>query len=273
MPKFKKLFSSQGKAAFVFPFSIFYTLKKIHMLKHITISLFVIWTSAAWAQNVLTSANSTEVPTFDFQVQEEIRQMERANANAFVLSYPIANLKTVSQSWKKYAKGLGGKLTYDRRLNEYFVDNGEVNELSENKVDITAKLYEVNGKTEIAIWFNMGVTYLKSSEYPERYQAAEKLLRDFDSFVYAELLRSQIKEEEKQLRKMKRDLKKIERDRKREQKNIERAQRDIEKAQKTIDASEQEIEGYNKTLDEKKTLESRQTELIKQMKDKIKKVR
>lgn len=243
------------------------------MLKHSIISLFILLTSAAWAQNVLTSANSTKVPNFDFEVREETRQMERATANAFVMTYPIADLKMVSNAWKKYARGLDGKLNYDRRLNEYFVDNGEVDGLSENKVDITAKLYETNDKTEIAIWFNMGVTYLNAAEYPERYQAAEKLLRDFDSFVYAELLRGQIKEEEKQLRKMERDLKKVERDRKREQRTVERAKRDIEKAQKTIDDAEKEIEDYNNTLDEKKAMESSQTELIKHMKEKIKSVR
>ncbi len=244
------------------------------MLKH-TILLLIgtLLVTNLQAQNTLASSDNIEIPTFEFKVREETRQMERATANAFVLSYPIADWKVVSQSWKKYARGLKGKLKYDRRINEYFVDNGAIDGLSENTIDITAKIYNTEEETELAIWFNLGVTYLNASEYPERYQAAEKMLRDFDAFVYAELLRGQIKEEEKQLRQMERELKKIERDRKREEKAIQRAERDIKKAQKAIEASKEEMTTYDKTLEEKKALETRQTTLIKKMKDKIKSVR
>lgn len=240
------------------------------MLTHTWTIILVLLSTMVFAQRI---PDQKPIPNFEFKVREETRQMERATANAFVLSYPVTDLKMVGNAWKKYAKGLGGKVSYDRRINEYFVDNGEVADLSENKVDITAKLYEADERTEIAIWFNMGVTYLQSSEYPERYQAAEKLLRDFDAFIYAELLRSQIKVEEKALRLIGKDVRKIERNRKKEEKAIERAQRTIEKAQKAMDQSKQEIVEYDQALDEKKAEENQQTERIKQMKTKIKSIR
>lgn len=237
------------------------------MLRH-TITLLVLLLSLGFRATA-----QDDIPSFDFNVREETRTMERATANAFVLSWPRADLQTVSKVWKKYARGLGGKVSFNRRVNEYFVDNGQVDGLSENDVDITAKVTEVGEGTELALWFNMGVTYLNSSEYPERYLAAEKLLKDFDAFVYAELMREQLNAEGKQLREVEREVKKIEREQEREKRNIKKAERIIEKAQKQIDESEREIADYNKKLEEQKAIKERQSMLIDRMKAKIKEVR
>ena len=221
----------------------------------------------------MAQPNTGAIPDFEFQVREESRQMDRATANAFVLSWTQADPKTIGKAWKRYAKNLGGKLKYDRRIDEYFIDDGEIKDLSDNTVDITTKIYNTNEGAELAIWFNLGVTYLTSQEYPQRYQAAEAVMRDFDSFVYAELLRDQLKTEEKRLRDLNKELKKIEREQQKEQRDIDRAQRDIAKAQATIEAAEQAKAKNQQTLEETKFQEQQQGQLIERMKAKIKSAR
>lgn len=212
------------------------------------------------------------VMDFDFDMREETRQMSKTTANSFVLRWPQADPDVVSKSWKKYARGLGGKLDYDRRQNEYFVDNAEVDGL-ENAVDITTRVDKAGEGAEMTFWFNGGVTYIQSSEHPEAFAATKKLMKDFDSFVYAEIMRDQIKEEEKALKMMERDMRKVRRDIKKEEKDIKRAEKDIAKAQKEIDESERVINDKQNAIAEQESKEAQQKQMLEKMRQKIKAVR
>lgn len=212
------------------------------------------------------------VMDFDFKMREETRQMSRATANSFVLSWAKANPDVVGKNWKKYAKGLKGKLKYDRNSNEYFVDNAAVEGL-ENAVDITTKIDKVGEGTEMTFWFNGGVTYIQSSATPEAFVATEKLLRDFDTYVYASIMRAQIKLEEKELKKMERDMRKVKKEIKREERVIKKAEQTIAKAQKQIDGSQKEIKDKQQAITEQEAKKTSKKQLIEKMFQKIKAVR
>lgn len=222
--------------------------------------------------NISTSIAQDPIMDFDFRMREEMREMSKKTANAFVVTWPKADPKVVAKNWKNYAKGLKGKLNYDRGMNEYFVDNGMIAGM-ENAVDITTKIEQKGEGVEMAFWFNAGVTYIQSATNPEPFKACEELLRDFDSFVYAEILRDQVKEEEKVLKKMARDKRKVERAVKREERQIKKAERAIAKAEKAMEASKSTIEENEKIIQTKEQEEAAQQQLIEKMKDKIKEVR
>lgn len=222
--------------------------------------------------NISTSLAQDPIMDFNFRMREEMRQMSKTTANAFIVTWPKADSKVVSKSWKSYAKGLKGKLNYDRGQNEYFVDNGTVAGM-ENAVDITAKIEEKGDGVEMAVWFNAGVTYIQSATNPEPFEACEALMRDFDTFVYAEILRNQIKAEEKELKQMARDKRKVERTIKREERQIKKAERTIAKAEKAMEASKNTIEENEQIIQTKEQEEAAQKELIERMKQKIKEVR
>ncbi|MFK7797182.1 MAG: hypothetical protein AB8E82_06985 [Aureispira sp.] len=222
--------------------------------------------------NISTSIAQDPIMDFNFRMREEMQEMSKKRANAFVVTWPQADPKIVAKNWKSYAKGLKGKLNYDRGMNEYFVDNGMIAGM-ENAVDITTKIEQKGEGVEMAFWFNAGVTYIQSANNPEPFQACEKLLRDFDSFVYAEILRDQVKEEEKVLKKMARDKRKVERVIKREERKIKKAERAIAKAEKAMEVSKKAIEENEQTIQTKEQEEAVQQQLIEKMKDKIKQVR
>ncbi len=222
--------------------------------------------------NINRGVAQDPVMDFNFRMREEMRQMSKTTANAFVVTWAQAEPKVVAKSWKSYAKGLKGKLNYDRGQNEYFVDNGTVAGM-ENAVDITAKIEEKGEGVEMAIWFNAGVTYIQSATNPEPFQACEALLRDFDSFVYAEILRNQIKAEEKELKIMARNKRKVQREIKREERQIKKAERTIAKAEKAMETSKNAIEENEQIIQTKEQEENAQKQLIERMKEKIKEVR
>lgn len=213
-----------------------------------------------------------EVMNFDFNMREETRQMTKATANAFVLSWPQADPKVVSKSWKRYARGLDGKYNYDRRSNEYFIDNATVEGL-ENAVDITTKINQVGEGTEMTFWFNGGVTYIQSSANPEAFVACEKLMRDFDTYVYAEIMRDQIKAEEKALKLMARDMRKVKKDIKGEERDIQKAEKTIAKAQQEIDESERVINDKQQEIATQEEKEAAQKQMIAKMRERVKSVR
>ncbi len=272
----KKLFSYWENSFFIFPALHLITNDSLENRSIQTIismrNTFTLLLALFLGLSTLSLSAQDAVKDFNFNMSEETRQMSRATANAFVLTWPKADPDMVGKAWKKYARGLGGKLNYDRRANEYFVDNAEVKGL-ENAVDITTKTSKVGDGTEMTFWFNGGVTYIEANANPEAFVAAEKLMRDFDSYVYAEIMREQIKEEEKVLKKMERDMRKEKREINREERDIKKAERDIDKAQKEIDESQREIADTKASISEQEAKEAQQKKMIEMMRQRIKAVR
>ena len=78
----------------------------------------------------------------------------------------LKNVFTELSSVQDSIKNFKGKLKYNRKIDEYFSDNAEIKDMSENAVDIISKVYDNGAEgTTVAIWFNLGVTYLSSEKY------------------------------------------------------------------------------------------------------------
>jgi hypothetical protein len=217
-----------------------------------------------------TNLFAQELPDFEFKVTEETQSMSQGSANSLVVNWPKATEKTVAKNWKSYAKKFKGKLSYDKNQGEYFLDNAELKEMSENNVDVRAKIIQKGEGVQMIVWFNLGVTYLSSKDHAERYPAAETFLRKFDLMIYAELMKEQLKVEEKKKKLMSKELKKIEKAQEKEKKKIEKQKKVIEKAQKAIDESEK-IVGEKEAEKEKQATEIEyQDQLIDKINAKIK---
>lgn len=207
----------------------------------------------------------------EFKMTEETRSMEKTSANCLVITYPKATGKQISGIWSSYIKKYDGKSTYNKKISEYFLDNTTIKEMSENTVDITAKIYDkgANG-AEIAIWFNLGVTYLSSKDYPDRFPAADAFLRKFDAMVFADLAKQQLKDEQKKLVALQKELKNLGKASKSDLKNIEKQKKIIAKAEQSIQESEQKIAETVKAEDKKKVEITTQEQVIIDIKAKIK---
>lgn len=211
-----------------------------------------------------------QLPEFEFKLMEEGRSMSRGSFNALIVSWPKASTKILSKNWKQYAKKFKGKLKYDGKQGEYFVDNAVLKEMSENMIDITAKINQKGDGAELVVWFNLGVTYLTSQEHPDRYPAAEKFLRQFDLVVYAELMKAQLKEEQKKLKLLNKELKKIEKAKAKEEKKVEKQKKIIEKAEKAIDDSQKVMDEQDAAKAKQEGEVEAQNQLIDKINAKIK---
>lgn len=227
------------------------------------ISIFILFTiaySTAFAQT-----------DFEFKVLEENRSMSKGSANALIINLPNTSYKQVNKLWNKHIKNFKGKLKYNRKIDEYFSDNAEIKDMSENAVDIISKVYDNGAEgTTVAIWFNLGVTYLSSEKYPERYPSGEKILKDFSLLVSADMIAAQLKEEEKTLENMNDTLKSLEKENVQSEANISKQKDIITKAEASIVKSEKDIEGNLETQDTQKLNIKEQEKVIETIKRKLK---
>lgn len=207
----------------------------------------------------------------ELKVQEGTRSTSEGAANALILQLPNTSYKQVNKLWGKYIKDYKGKTKYDRKTNEYFTDDAEVKDMSNNTVDITAKVNDKGEQgTELVVWFNLGVTYLSATEYPERYAIGEKIVRDFGLLVSADLIEEQLKIEEKKLVDYNEELKKLAQKKTAEDNNIKKQKENIAKAEESIKTSENVIAENAKEQDVQKTTIKEQEVLIEDIKRKLK---
>lgn len=209
------------------------------------------------------------------QIESAITEESRANSkgsfNALVMELPGVSKKEAEKAWSRFIKQYKGKTKFDRRAGEYMSDDATIKDMSDNTVDIIAKIEEQGEGSRIAVWFNLGVSYLSSKDFGDRYPAGEKILKDFARTVSADMIEAELKEAEKLLKEQESDLKKLEKEEQQRtndiedykntitkmESNIKEAEGDIKEAKENQGKKQTEIEAQKKVIDEiKQRLES-----------------
>jgi hypothetical protein len=205
-------------------------------------------------------------------IKEETKANSKGTFNALVMELPGTSSKEVTKAWQKYIKKYKGKTKYDRRNNEYITEDATIKEMSDNTVDIIAKVDERGQDgSVVTVWYNLGVSYLSSKDFPDRYPPGEQLLKDFAKSVSADMIEEELKEAEKLLKDYEGNLSKLEKEEKQRtndiedykntiqkmEKNIVEAENDVKEAQEGQGKAKEEIDAQKKVVDDiKKRLES-----------------
>jgi chromosome segregation ATPase len=158
------------------------------------------------------------------------------------MELPGTSSKEVGKAWTKFIKKYKGKTKYERRANEYITEDATLKEMSDNTVDVIAKIEERGQDgSVISVWYNLGVSYLSSKDYSERYPAGEKLLKDFAKSVSTDMIEAELKEAEKLLKDKESDLAKLEKEEKQRTKDIEDYKNTIKKMEQNIVEAENDV--------------------------------
>lgn len=218
-------------------------------MKTLMVTLFTLMTlvSTSWGQ-------------IDTPIQEETKSNSKGSFNCLTMELPGTTGKSVNKAWGKYIKKYKGKTKFDRKMNEHVTDDASLKDMSDNTVDIIAKIDDRGADgTVLSVWFNLGVSYLSSKDYPERYPAGEKILKDFANIVSADMIEAELKEAEKKLKELEDLLKKQEKEEAQRTKDIEDYKATIKKMEENIVTAEGDIkkseeeQGNTKlTIDEQK---------------------
>ena len=184
------------------------------------------------------------------QVSEEEKSMSLGVKNALVLELPGTTEKIVEKQWKKYAKKYKGKTKRNKKADEYFTDNAEIVSINgANTLDLYYRVVATGETVYFTSWYDLGGTYLNSTEHPDQYTEAEKILMRFAIEVAKEMTRRELDDEEDKAKKLEKQLKRLQNDNSKYHKSIEKARQTIAENESKIETNVIEQEDTNKQIE------------------------
>lgn len=169
----------------------------------------------------------------------------------------------VQSEWKSFLKDFKNEKVKNSG-NEVFADNVLIKDWGNNPVDVytTFKENKKDQTVEMNVAFDLGGAYLKSSD--ERYNSAEKMVKEFAIKMTKIPLEKKVKDNEKALGKLQDNQKDLEKENKSLKSDIESYKEKIKKAEDDIKKNEEnqlkkkaEIEAQIKVVDESKKILSK----------------
>lgn len=222
------------------------------LAKNLLVLLFILSSVYSFSQN-------------EPKITEQIRQNSSGSFNALVMELPgkVSAVNSIKKEWGAFAKQFKGKTSFNKKADEYFTDDARIKEMSENTVDITAKIISKDAETiELIVWFNLGVTYLSSKEYSQGMGSAQTILKDFSKIVYVDLFKENLADEEKVLKEMNKELSSTKKEADSYEKKINSYREEIKKIEKKIaEVKEQEASNKEKQAKQKTEIDGQEKKI------------
>ncbi len=197
--------------------------------------------------------------TWAFAQNIEISEAPRSNNNGTNNSYLFVlddvSKKEADAEWKKFIGDFKAKSNYDKKIKTWFSDDVLIPRLSNNTIDITAKIIEegtVDKQTTVMVWFDLGGAYINSEADSANSQKAQALLTEYAMTTSKNHAEAVVKEEEEALEDLAKDLKKLQNDNANYRKEIEKAKATIAKNEKNIEVNELDQTNKEAAIEEQK---------------------
>lgn len=120
--------------------------------------------------------------------------------NALVVPIYGVDAKTVEKEWKSEMKDYGAKVSSEK--GGLFGDNAVIKEMGDNTVDMHARVDDKKDEVDLIVAFDLGGAYLNSSDHPDKYKIASKIMHDFAVKLTTNAIDYQLKVQQKALDKL-----------------------------------------------------------------------
>ena len=189
------------------------------------------------------------------QVVEKDLSMSEGVHNALTVELDGANKKRAEGIWKKYAKEYG-KLERNKKAKEHVLLNAIIPAVdTEYPITVFTKFDEYDNMTRAYFWFKMDDHFLNSIDDEREVNGIDAFLDRYALEVEKEVVKEELKNEEKALKNLQKDLSKLE-------KKHKDLNKDIEEAKKKIADSEREIEkNLKEQMTKKEEISKQQTKV------------
>ena len=198
--------------------------------------------------------------------QEANRTMSQGDQNSFTIDFRIGDAETIADLWVGYQKDFKAKKPkLDKKANEYFADNAQIDKISSNTVDLYSKVARKSDKGAVlTIWFDLGGAYLSSSRHPGRIAGAKEWMAGFEQIVKAAFAKEALEAEEAALKDLEKELKGVEKDKEDAVKEVEKLMKELEAARQKVAVMDQAVgDMQKKIMDQQKVVEEAKTQLKK----------
>lgn len=147
-------------------------------MKKLLLTIFSVILNVVYisAQDPASTA-TVPIEKIKVEVQESKEKMSLGVNNCLKVYIPEANKEDVDRDLLKHMKNYNAK--GDSKKTEYFYDNAEIKAFGNNLVDVYAVTEQRAGGVELKAFFDLGGAFLSSSNHPDKYKAAEEIIRKF----------------------------------------------------------------------------------------------
>lgn len=174
------------------------------------------------------------------QVKEDSYMLNGEEKNAFSIKLPKTEKKEVEKAWDKYMKKeYDGKVKMNKKTGIIFADDAEIENMSNNTVDVSAQVMQNGDDTELTVWYNLGGAYLTSDLHEDKVEYGKDLLSDFALTVSRAAIEEMLEAEEDKLKDLRKDQKDLVEDKEDHLKDIADWEEKIKEARQKITENEQ----------------------------------
>lgn len=207
--------------------------------------IFVISLTGIYAQKIITT--------------ETLGIFGKDSRNAIKTNVFYTDVKDVEAGLNKLIKNYKGKVS--KKKGVIFGDDLIIATISNNPIDIyaTVKKIKDSDEVEVIVAFDLGVEYLYSTKYPEQFQRASQILKDFALSLTENSHANSIKNQEKVLAKKQKTYDKLVKEKEKTKKQNEDYnkrivdnEKKIKKYEQDINAQEIDINDYKRSLNDAK---------------------
>jgi flagellar biosynthesis GTPase FlhF len=181
------------------------------------------------------------------KVEEKRENIGDGVNNALVVTIYSADLGNVEKEWKKKMKSSKAKVSGKK---EIFADNAELPYISDNPIDVYARIEQKQGNVFMVVAYDLGGAYLNSSAHKTQYKAAEKMIYDFAVELSKLCIGEDLEDAEKVLKNKNKELERLQSENEGLHKDIERYEEQIAKAKKEVEDNVKDQENKVKEIEE-----------------------
>ena len=149
---------------------------------------------------------------------------------------PGATAEYVVDAWNDHTRKWKSKMKDSKTRNEYIQDDAEIEDVSNNVVDVYAVIHDIDGGVDMKLAFNLGGIYVSAEETPDKFTYLYGVVSAFQKDVSIEFKEDMLKMKEKEIKDAEKDVAKIEDD-------LEKEKEAIEKAEEMVAEGDEEVEG------------------------------
>ncbi len=197
-------------------------------------------------------------------VMEAQEYMNQGTHNALVVEIEGADAKVAEKVWSDFVKdNYGTRVKKVKKSDDSIAEGVNVGIVGAGGgVNLYSRAEDRGRAAKFMVWMDVGNDYLSSGSYPTWYNTAENMMYEYKLEVKRELVREELKDEEKNLKKLQADLKKLKSLQDRYHKAIEDSYKRIQKAESDIAQNESEQQGMVQEIEQ-------QMMLIQQVMDRL----
>jgi hypothetical protein len=216
-----------------------------------------------------TNAYEPQVQTYDnygyegyqmemksMAVMEAQEYMNQGTHNALVVEIEGADARVAEKVWADFVKdNYGTRVKKVKRSEDHIAEGANVGIVGAGTgVNLYSRAEDRGRSAKFMVWMDVGNDYLSSGSYPTWYTTAENMMYEYKLEVKRELVREELKEEEKNLKKLQNDLKRLQSLQERYHKIIEDSYERIQKAESDIAQNDGEQQGMVQEIEQQMML-------------------